>query len=863
MRSARRSTSARTGCRARPAARSSRSRATWPTRRTRQRATWPANPSQASPSRTRPRPATRPRPPPPRRRVRPGRRRPPRTAAKGPRPRRRRPHAAGAPARGARHYDGWPLSLFEVVAELLAPGGMAQLRQRLRLDLPDPLPRHPKLPTNLLQRPRVAIRQPKPQLNNLLLPLTQRVQHGVELFLQQDETGGVHGHDRIRILDEIAEVGIGFLADGGFQADRLLRDLQDLADFLGRVLHLAADLLRGRLPPEILQQLPLDTDQLVDRLHHVHRDPDRPSLVRDRPGDRLPNPPGRVRGELETFGVVELLNRTDETQVDFLHQVAEQHAADDEALVDGDDQPQVGLDQLLLGQLALPFDPLQLAHPDGRQLLGSRYGLVELGGGGLALLDRLGEDDLLLGGQQRDLADLLEVHPHRIVGRRLQRQLLVPGRAGLARELLRIELVHHLDDLDVLVLQVLEDVVHLLGRHVDRRQRLDHFFVGEEAAFLSLRDELAHLVDLGFLGHGHLVKYLSCRPERAGAVTPLYVLRGKGGLSPPDRGSRRARRRASRAMSSSKKRVYSSGRSTGFMRCNVPLSWSMTWVRRNSSSRRKTSSAYARFSSAANASMASPRRNRRSPSFAAASRTASSGFPAPPALVRAANEPLVAGVVNQSSSQSCETSKVQSGCWSANFSASHSTRAWGLRERGGALAIGDASTVTVERWPATIARYSRSSRCSRCTTERACSVRCSESGMLRSTGISSRAARAFPSGLRRSNCASFQSSHQRTRGRASSSSSRNASPPRWPTKSAGSRPGGMVSTCADSDASGAATSSPIPRSAALEPAVSASKARMTRSVKRLRSLKWSARRAVPQVATAWGTPARWQAITSV
>src|SRR6266496_1090033 len=743
MRSARRSTSARTGCRARPAARSSRSRATWPTRRTRQRATWPANPSQASPSRTRPRPATRPRPPPPRRRVRPGRRRPPRTAAKGPRPRRRRPHAAGAPARGARQYDdGWPLSLFEVVAELLAPGGMAQLRQRLRLDLPDPLPRHPKLPTNLLQRPRVAIRQPEPQLNNLLLPLTQRVQHGVELFLQQDETGGVHRDDRIRILDEIAEVGIGFLADGGFQADRLLRDLQDLADFLGGVLHLAADLLRGRLPPEILQQLPLDADQLVDRLHHVHRDPDRPSLVRDRPGDRLPDPPGRVRGELETFGVVELLDRTDQPEVSLLDQIQQEHAAADVAPGDGDDQPQVGLDQLLLGQLALPLDPLQLA--DAR----AGGGLVELGGGGLALLDRLGEDDLLLGGQQRDLADLLEVHPHRIVGRRLQRQLLVAGRAGLARELLGIELVHHFDDLDVLVLQVLEDVVHLLGRHIDRRQRLDHFFIGEEAAFLSLRDELAHLVDLGFLGHGHLVKYLSCRPERAGGVSPLYVLRGKGGLSPPDRGSRRARRRASRAMSSSKKRVYSSGRSTGFMRCNVPLSWSMTRVRRNSSSRRKTSLAYARFSSAANASMASPRRNRRSPSLAAASRTMSSGLPAPPALVRAANELLVAGVVNQSSSQCCEASKVQSGCWSANFSASHSTRACGLRERGGALAIGDASTVTVERWPATIARYSRSSRCSRCTTERACSVRCSESGMLRSTGISSRAARAFPSGLR-------------------------------------------------------------------------------------------------------------------
>ena len=33
----------------------------------------------------------------------------------------------------------------------------------------------------------------------------------------------------------------------------------------------------------------------------------------------------------------------------------------------------------------------------------------------LAELDRLGQHDLFLGGQERDLADLLEVHPDRVV----------------------------------------------------------------------------------------------------------------------------------------------------------------------------------------------------------------------------------------------------------------------------------------------------------------------------------------------------------------------------------------------------------------------------------------------------------------
>ena len=63
----------------------------------------------------------------------------------------------------------------------------------------------------------------------------------------------------------------------------------------------------------------------------------------------------------------------------------------------------------------------------------------------LAELDRLGEDDLLLGGEQGDLADLLEVHPDRVVdpdhvGR--ERLELLGG--GLL-ELLRVELRRPVD----------------------------------------------------------------------------------------------------------------------------------------------------------------------------------------------------------------------------------------------------------------------------------------------------------------------------------------------------------------------------------------------------------------------------------
>src|SRR6266508_2625402 len=188
-----------------------------------------------------------------------------------------------------------------------------------------------------------------------------------------------------------------------------------------------------------------------------------------------------------------------------IHQVEEQHAAAHVALGDRDDQAEVGLDQLLLGELAVALDPLQLAQAGGAELLGLGGGLVELGGGRLALLDRLGEDDLLLRGQERHLADLLEVHADGVVGGSLEGQVVVAGRARLAGELLGVQLVHHLDDFDVLVGEHLVDVVDLLCGQIDRSERLDHLFSGDEAAFLALDDEIPHLVELGFLGHGHRV----------------------------------------------------------------------------------------------------------------------------------------------------------------------------------------------------------------------------------------------------------------------------------------------------------------------------------------------------------------------
>jgi hypothetical protein len=54
----------------------------------------------------------------------------------------------------------------------------------------------------------VAVGEAEAELDDLLLPLRERVQHRVELLLEQDEAGRVDRHLRVGVLDEVAEVGV-------------------------------------------------------------------------------------------------------------------------------------------------------------------------------------------------------------------------------------------------------------------------------------------------------------------------------------------------------------------------------------------------------------------------------------------------------------------------------------------------------------------------------------------------------------------------------------------------------------------------------------------------------------------------------
>ena len=195
------------------------------------------------------------------------------------------------------------------------------------------------------------------------------------------------------------------------QRDRLAAVLLHLLHLLDRHVELAGQLVRRGLAAQILQHLALNARQLVDDLDHVHGHADGACLIGHGAGDGLTDPPRGIGGELEALLPVELLDGSDEAQVAFLNQVEEEHATTGVALGQRHHESQVRLQQVVLGLLAVVRRPLELAlalevHAVAlgiEQMLGVQAGL-----------DALGEVHLLLGVQQADTANLLEIVLDRI-----------------------------------------------------------------------------------------------------------------------------------------------------------------------------------------------------------------------------------------------------------------------------------------------------------------------------------------------------------------------------------------------------------------------------------------------------------------
>src|SRR5690606_36110300 len=151
-------------------------------------------------------------------------------------------------------------------AQALAAARVAELAERLRLDLTDALARHLEVLTDLFEGVVALLADAEAHAQDLLLTRGEGGQHLPGLL------GEVHVDDRVRgahealVLDEVAQVAVLFLADRRLERDGLLGDLPDLADLLERELHLLRDLLRGGLAADLLHQVAAGADELVDGL---------------------------------------------------------------------------------------------------------------------------------------------------------------------------------------------------------------------------------------------------------------------------------------------------------------------------------------------------------------------------------------------------------------------------------------------------------------------------------------------------------------------------------------------------------------------------------------------------------------------
>src|ERR687884_2275532 len=268
-------------------------------------------------------------------------------------------------------------------AELLRVRERAQLLQALVLDLPDALARDVERPPHLVERARVLAVEAVPQLEHAALARREAAEDRAQRLLPHRDLRGLVRKGLGLVGEEVPELRLLLVADRLLERDGRLRAAADLLHLVGAKVEVAADLARGRLPPELGAQLPLRADDLVQLLDDVDRHPNRPRLVGERPRDRLADPPRRIGRELEALAVVELLRRADEPDRAFLDQVEERQALVAVLLRDRDDEAQVRLDHLLLRAMVAPLDPLR-------------------------------ELDLLRGCQQVDLADVLEEELQRV-----------------------------------------------------------------------------------------------------------------------------------------------------------------------------------------------------------------------------------------------------------------------------------------------------------------------------------------------------------------------------------------------------------------------------------------------------------------
>src|SRR5690606_37125257 len=229
-------------------------------------------------------------------------------------------------------------------------------------DLADTLAGNRELLPDFFQRMVGVHADTEAHAQHAFLARGQRGQYTGRGFAQVGLDRRIDRLDRVHVLDEITEIGIFLVADRRFERDRLLGDLEHLANLVQGHLQLFAELFGRRFTADFVQHLPARADDLVDRLDHVHRDTDCTGLIRDGTRNRLADPPGRIGRELVAATILELIHGLHQPDIAFLDKIEELQAAVGVLLGDGNHETQVRLDHFLLGNRSFALALLHLVH---------------------------------------------------------------------------------------------------------------------------------------------------------------------------------------------------------------------------------------------------------------------------------------------------------------------------------------------------------------------------------------------------------------------------------------------------------------------------------------------------------------------
>src|ERR1017187_3533960 len=232
-------------------------------------------------------------------------------------------------------------------AEAASPFWGAKLAKRFGFDLANSFARDVELLADLFERVLALAADAEAHPDHFLLLGREGLEDAGGFIADVGFNHGVDGGAHPAILDEIAEGGFAVAADRGFERDRIAGDGLELLDFLHRDVHPAANFVICMSTAQFLLQFARCPQELVHAFVHVNRDTDSAGLVGDGAGDGLADPPGGVGRKLVTATVFELVGGPHEADIALLDEVQEMKSAVDVFLGDGDDQAEVGLDQIL------------------------------------------------------------------------------------------------------------------------------------------------------------------------------------------------------------------------------------------------------------------------------------------------------------------------------------------------------------------------------------------------------------------------------------------------------------------------------------------------------------------------------------